>query len=303
MTQFTKTGHLLLAVSIASMIGVADASDHGGSVYPIGAETVLPGMMPGPWGTILVEFNDFYQANSLAGPTGLNQVPGFHLRVGAVALKVIHNWGVHVLGGELISSLGVPALYEHLNAPFGRAQKSGLGNPDLSVADVAYAKGSWHWWYGLEAYAPGAQYNKNDLLNVGQHNFATAVDGAFTYFPHFGRSELSSKLQYIVNFTNPATQYRSGGEFVWEYAAMQRIAKNLAVGVNGDYYQQLTDDRQNGLLVSDARARSVMIGPEFRYHLGRATLILKYQKETLAENKTSGNAFWLQVGLPLGHRE
>lgn len=303
MLQVRKTAYLVSGAFIASIIGVACATEGGVSVYPAGVETIMPGLMPGAGRTLLLEFNNFYQANSVAGPNGLNAVPGFHLRVAAIAPKIVHNWGVHAFGGELVSSLALPILYEHLNAPFGKATKSGLSNPDIGVAAIAYSKGALHWWYGFDVYTPGAQYNKSDLLNVGQHNVATAPEGAFTYLPQNGRTELSSKVQYIVNFTNPDTQYRSGGEFVWEYAAMRRIAKKFSAGVNGDYYRQTTDDQRNGLVLSGTRARSVTIGPEFKYHFGRAALILKYEKEMLAENKTCGNSFWLQIGVPLGHHE
>ena len=45
------------------------------------------------------------------------------------------------------------------------------------------------------------------------------------------------------------------------------------------------------------------IGPQFKYRLGTAELIIKYQKETLVENRTRGNSFWAQVGIPLWHHE
>jgi len=295
--------HWTLALSAVSAMGIADAAENGVSVYPAGVETIMPGKMPGAGDSLFLEFNNFYEANSLAGAKGQSLVPGFHLRVAAVAPKFIHNWGVHALGGDLVSSLALPIVYEHLDAPFGKAEKVGLSNPDIGVGAVAYVKGSWHWWYGLDVYTPGAQYHQGDLLNVGQHYFATAPEAAFTWLPQAGRSELSSKFQYIVNFTDPATDYRSGREFVWEYAAMEKLTRNFAAGVNGDYYQQTNEDRQNGAVLAGTRARSVAIGPELKYHLRHAAVILKYQKEMLVENKTCGNSFWLQIGVPIGHKE
>ena len=294
------TAFLLIGVTA----GGAVAAENGASVYPAGVETVVPGLMPPSGKTLLAEFDNFYQANGLMDGKGHSLVPGFHLRVTAVAGKIVHNWGVKALGGVLVSSLGVPVLYEHLTGPFGSVHKTGLGNPDLSVLDVAYTKGNWHWWYGVDVFTPGAQYNKNDILNVGQHNFATAPEGAFTYLPRHGKSEISSKFQYIVNFTNPSNQYRSGHEFVWEYAAMQNVTRNLAVGANGYFSQQMTDDRQNGLMVGGGnRGRVLAPGPEIKYRLGRAELIVKYQKEVLVENRTRGNSFWCQVGVPLWSHE
>jgi hypothetical protein len=211
---------------------------------------------------------------------------------------------VHALGGELVSSIALPLVYIHLNAPFGAASKSGLANPDIGVVAVAYKRGDWHWWYGVDVYTPAPGYRKEDLVNVGQHNFATAPQGAFTYLPQHGRTEISSKFQYIINTTNQATQYRSGHEFIWEYAAMHNVTKNLAVGAVGYYYQQTTDDLQNDVIVGNGeRGRNVAFGPQLRYHAGRTGIVLKWEHDTLTRNRTSGNAFWLQVGIPLGHIE
>ena len=292
---------ILLAPSGAELLSAADG---GVSVYPAGVETILPGMMPPPGKTLFLEFNNFYQANGVMDGSGHSLVPGFHLRVAAVAVKVVHNWGVNALGGELVSSAALPVVYEHLSGPFGSLQKTGIGNPDIGLLDVAYTRGAWHWWYGIDAYTPGASYNKNDILNVGEHHFATAPEGAFSWLPQRGKTEVSSKFQYIMNFTNPATQYRSGREFVWEYAVMHTFARKLSLGVNGYGYQQTTDDRQPGAPVAGGnRGRVLAAGPEIKYHLGEVALILKYQKEMLVENRTAGSSTWLQVGIPLWTHE
>jgi len=298
-------GTSLAVIILAGMPFTAGyATENGVSVYPVGVETVMPAMLPGPGQSLLLEFNDFYQANALVDGSGHSLVPGFHLRVGAVAFKFVHNWKVRALGGTLVSSAAVPFLYEHLDGPFGKFDKRGVGNPDIGVLYVAYGKGPWHWYYGMDAFTPGAEYNKSDLLNVGQHNFAAAPSAAFTYLPNHGQSELSSRFQYIVNFTNPANEYRSGHEFVWEYTAMRNVVGKLALGLNGRYYQQMTDDLQNGICVGTGnRGRSVAMGPQARYHLGRAALILKFQREMLVENRAAGNAFWFQLGVPVGRHE
>ena len=293
-------GSALFALSFLAS-GVMHASEGGTSVYPAGVETIMPGRVPGDGQTMLLEFNNFYQANELAGPSGQALVPGFHLRVGAVAGKLVHNWGVHVLGGTLVSTGALPLVDIHLNAPFGTGNKVGFGNPDLETL-VAYKKGALNWWYGFEVYTPGFSYRKTDLINIGQHYYATAPSGAFTYMPDHGRLELSSKFQYIVNYHDSATNYTSGNEFVWEYAGMRNVTKSVAVGFNGYFDQQTTDDRQNGLIyLGGDRGRNFEFGPEIRCHFGHYAMILKWEKDFLTENRTVGNSFWLQFGIPLSH--
>ena len=118
-----------------------------------------------------------------------------------------------------------------------------------------------------------------------------------------GRNELSSRLQYIVNYTNPATDYRSGNEFLWEFDGMRNVGKVVAFGFNGYYYQQTTGDTVNGALYLDGyRGRTVQFGPEIRCHFKRYVMGIKYEKDFLTENRPVGNSFWAQFGIPLwGH--
>jgi len=293
---------LIVCCSLLSLAPLALATENGGSVYPAGVETVAPGTMAPPGSTLLLEFNDFYMANGLANSKGESEVPGFHLRVGAWAVKIEHNWGIHVLGGTLVSTAAIPLLYETLTVPGAAGSKTGLSNGDIQFAAVSYAKRAWHWWYSVDFVTPGPDYTKSALLNVGQHNLAYSPSAAFTYLPHHGRLELSSKYTYIINGVDPATNYRSGDESLWEYDGMVKIGKRLSIGGNGYWYQQLTNDLQNGLIVGDGnRGRNLAIGPQLNYHVGPCLLIAKYQKDTLVENRPIGNSFWLEFGIPLGH--
>ncbi|HTS77450.1 MAG TPA: transporter [Bryobacteraceae bacterium] len=296
---------VLACAAFVISAGIAFASDGGGSVYPAGVETVMPGMLPGPGATLFEEFTNFYQANELTGSNGKALLPGFHLRVGAVAPRVLHNWGVHLLGGTLVSAAAFPYVYVHLDAPFGAGSKAGFSNPDLGLAYIAYATGNVHWYYGMDLYTPGFSYTKDALVNIGQHNFADSAVGAFTWRPNRERTEVSSKLQYIFNYTNPATNYRSGNEFVWEFDGMRNVSKTVALGFNGFYDQQTTADTMNGLQYLDGNfGRTMQIGPEIRCHFKHYAMALKYEKDFLTENRPVGNSLWLQFGIPLpSHRE
>jgi hypothetical protein len=250
---------------------------------------------------MFAEFNMTYRANSLLDE-GHSSVPGFKLAVNALAPKVVHNWGIHLLGGNLVSAVATPVVNEHLELPSFKGTKTGFGNPELGVAYIAYNHRDWHWWYGLDVYTPAPVYHRTDVINIGQHNFATVPVGAFTYLPDRGRAELSSRFQYIVNYTDSATHYRSGNEFTWEYTGMLNVTKKLAVRANGYLYKQTTGDLQNGVMVAGGEmGRDFAIGPQLRYHLGHLALIAKYQRDTMVLNRPCGSAFWVELGVPLGH--
>lgn len=290
----------ILAAALALPAAV-HATENAGSVYPIGAETVMPGVTPPGHGTMLVEFSLFYEANELMNSAGDSAAPEFKVRVVANAVKIVHNWDFPVFGGRLNSNIAVPTIYEKLHVSPGDYSKTGIGNVILGLFQVGYQKNSLHWYYEGDVYLPGAPYTKGDVVNTGQHNYAAAPVAAFTYLPHGGEWEVSSKYQYIVNFNDTVTNYRSGNEFTWEYVAMKEVSRNVAIGANGYLYQQTTNDELNGAISGGGnRGRDLTVGPEVRVNLaGHCLVIFKYFRDTLVENKPEGNAFWFEMGVPL----
>jgi hypothetical protein len=290
-------GIVFLSLTAAGAMG----TEGGGSVYPIGAETVMTGLTPAPGQTMFQEFSTTYQANGLLDGQGHSFVPGFKLSVYAFAPKVVHNWGVHLLGGYWVTWAATPVATLWLRTPAGTVRATGFTNPVIAN-DIAYNRGNWHWWYGLDMETPGPVFHKDSALNPGQHNFATAQSSAFTYLPHHGKTEVSSRFQYIVNYIDHATQYRSGNEFLWEYVAMQSVTKKLALGANGYFYQQTTPDRLLGLVYNGGnQGRDLAVGPEIRYELGHVVLIAKYFRDNEVQNRPRGNGFWIEFALPLSH--
>jgi hypothetical protein len=289
---------LLAAILLPAML---HANENGGSVYPIGAETVLPAMIPPAHQTTFIEFTLFYEANRLNNSAGQSAAPEFKVRVFANAVKLVHNWGVPVFGGKLNSNIAVPTIYEQLHVGQSDSSKSGLSNVIIGLFQVGYQKNALHWFYEGDLYTPGAPYVSTDTLNIGQNNFAAAPIGGFTYLPRQARWEVSSKLEYIVNFRDAATHYNSGNEFTCEYVAMRQITPRTVVGVNGYVYKQTTNDTQNGLIVGTGnRGRDFAIGPELRIPVGKhSVLALKYFRDTLVLNRPQGNAFWFEMGVPL----
>jgi hypothetical protein len=294
----------MMALMLSSM--TANATEHGGSVYPVGAETVLQGFMPEAHETNLCTFHLVYSANEMDDGSGKSLPIDFKLRVFGNAAKIERNWGVPFLGGMLESTVAVPVLYEGLRVTIGpgtsaKYNKFGVSNVLLVPLGVTYHKGNWHGFIQGDFYTPGAPYDKTATLNIGQHHLAAGPTGAFTYLSNKAKWEASSKVDYIFNFEDGATSYRSGNELTWEYTGMRAVSKKAAVGVNGYLYQQTTDDQQNSVAVTGGnRGRDLAIGPEFRYFFGEhKALAFKYTRDTLVENKPRGNSFWFQLGIPL----
>lgn len=167
--------HLVSRLRIAPILAAAlmlpaavQATENACSVYPIGAETVMPGVTPAGHGTMLVEFSLFYEANELTNSAGASAAPEFKVRVMANAIKLVHNWDLPVLGGKFNSNIAVPTVYEKLHVAPGDYTQSGLGNVILGLFQIGYQKGSMHWYYEGDIYLPGSPYTKGAALNTGR---------------------------------------------------------------------------------------------------------------------------------------
>lgn len=304
MLKFKRGFFLRFALSstiVIVLLSSASATENGASVFPVGVETVMTGIQPRPGQTMFYEYTCFYEANETDNSRGQKEPINFKLRVFATSIKINHTWGVRIFGGHLNTYVAIPEVYQQLHIPNGKFSKYAIGNVDLVPFAVNYHKGIAHWYYEADVFLPGASYSKNDVLNIGQHNFAGGPVFGITLLPNNGKTEVSVRGTYLVNGYDKDTRYHSGNEFFTEFNADQSISKKVALGINGAFYQQTTSDHQNGLSVNGDgyRGRDLQIGPQVRFPLGHhGGFAFKYYRDTLVQNKPRGNAFWFQIAVP-----
>jgi hypothetical protein len=283
------------------------ATENGVSGYPVGIETLMTGMQPGPHSTVGYVFSTYYFANELDNSEGKKALPEFRIRVSSTAFKVAHNWGWRFAGGTLASQIAAPLVDERIHTPGGIASKFGVANLYIVPVNLSYHTEHFHWCYEL-GYSPLAiSYHKSAALNIGQHNQSLAGGYGVTYLSNRGINELSSRVTYVVNGPNHSTGYHSGNELIWEYNADRQLGpRGLALGINGAYYQQITGDRLNGAsYLGGYKGRDLSIGPQARIPIGRGGggLAIKYFRDTLVQNKTRGSALWLEAMVPIKFRQ
>jgi hypothetical protein len=282
------------------------ATENGVSGYPVGIETLMTGLQPGPHATVGYVYSTYYFANELDNSAGKKALPEFKIRVSSTAFKATHNWGWRFAGGTLASQLAVPLVEEELHTPGGVSSRFGVANLYIVPVNLSYHREHLHWYYEL-GYSPQApSYDKSSAVNIGQHNQSVAAAYGMTYLSKGGINEVSSRMTYVVNGPNRSRGYHSGNEWIWEYNAdRQLVPHGLALGVNGAYYQQVTGDRLNGAsYLGGYIGRDLCIGPQARIRIGRSGggLAIKYFRDTLVQNKTRGNALWFQAMMPIKFR-
>lgn len=97
---------------------------------------------------------------------------------------------------------------------------------------------------------------------------------------------------------NKATDYRTGQEFHTDFAVAYNF-NPVTVGLNGYYYKQMTDDKQNGVSVGDDgyKGETLALGPVVRYQAGKVPISFQYQHEMFAHNRPQGDNFWLKAAF------
>lgn len=310
-----KIRPLILLMAALAASAAARATENGGSVWPVGAESYATAAgVPHAGQTMLYEYTCFYEANELVDGTGHDSgVPLFKLRVGAVAVKLSHNWGLKLLGGELGSWVAVPTVYEQLSIAGTKYTKDDLTNINLVPLTIFNHKGFAHWYYELQVESLGTGYQAGAPLNIGQHNMALTPAAAFTLTPHKGAQNIMSRFDYVINGPDHATHYHSGNEFFWQFDAQQEIPGHKAsIGIIGYFYKQITNDSLHGAEVSPLNAdgtpdvgykgRAFDIGPQLTLPWGKhGALVFKWDHDFLVENKPRGNALWFQFGIPFSY--
>ncbi len=179
---YTRTGVLceILSIGIGGAKGCTVASKvwprDGASVYPVGIETVLPGMTPGPGRTMATEFK---------------------LSVFANAFRAEHRWNAHFWGGTLVSNVAVPLIYQQPYVLPGKFTQFGVGNIGIGGLGVGYHRRNPHWFSEADIWLRGIGYSSANALNIGQHNYAAGPVAGFTYLSDRGKLEMSSRVPYI----------------------------------------------------------------------------------------------------------
>ena len=150
----------------------------------------------------------------------------------------------------------------------------------------------------VDVFAPTGSYSKTELANIGKNHWAAEPVYAISYIdPNGFNGDL--KFGYIINGKNSSTDYTSGNEFHFDYAAGWGLGNGWTVGIGGYVYQQVTDDKKAGVPVANTRGSAVAIGPSVKYDSGKGWFAtLKYEKEMKVKNRAQGDSLWLKAVFP-----
>ena len=289
----------LALAALGLLAGAAQAAEGGGSTYPQGVESFAAGAVPPP-GLYGMVYTQHYNADRMNDGQGRRLgVPGFKVRATAIVPRVVWVTNQQLLGGQLVFHALAPLVDLKASAMGASQSKSGLGDMTVGAALGYHHSPRLHSAVGLDAILPTGRYDKGAMANTGRNY--SSLDPLYTlsYIDPAGFNG-DLRLGYLINRRNSATDYRSGNEFHFDYAAGWAVGGGWTLGVGGYYRQQLGLDRQGGVELQGSKTRALAIGPNLKYDSGKGWFVTaKWQFETKVRNGTQGNALWVKAVLPL----
>ena len=222
-------------------------------------------------GWLLEEFPGGYTAGELKDSRG-KTVPGSsRVTTYSTTSHAAFASNKRLLGGWLAGEALLPLVDLDVQLASGtRSRVRGVGDLTLGFglqwAPKKIGNGVFVHRAVIDVGVPTGKYSDSRPVNLGNHFVVVDPYYAFTY--ERKQVELSVRLHYLWNSTNndPFVGFgiksmQPGQAFHVNYATSYEVFKNVRLGFNGYWLQQLTDHRINNVDVPYSRERTVGLGP------------------------------------------
>jgi hypothetical protein len=260
-------------------------------------------------GWFIEELPEAYVAGELRDGHG-NTVPGRnHLTTYSTTTHVAYISRRRVLGGWLSGEVLQPLVDVDVELANGTSSRV-RGFADLIVgaglqwAPKKIGSGVFVQRFIFDVDAPTSTYSDSRPVNIGNHFVVVNPYYALTY--ERKKLEFSARLHYLWNSTNndpyvgfSIRNMQPGQAFHTNYATSYEVRKNVRLGFNGYWLQQVTDHRINGIVVPNSRERTIGLGPGLQFGGQDTWFRLNSYMETDVLNRPSGIAVTFRISKAL----
>lgn len=279
---------LLLTVST----DMVQAAEGGNTQYAPGSAQFFAGAIPPYEGFYFLSQTSYFESDRLNDSNGDRLPVDFQVKTLVETLRFMYVSDIEVGGAKLWGQLVVPVVHLDLALP-------GVSDTRFGVADITTTVGlAWHpdqhqsFVLGVDFALPTGSYDSDRAANIGLNHWSVQPTLGYHYLDTEGL-ELGAVARIIFNSENPDTDYRSGNEFVLDYAVGWNFGR-FKIGATGYYLTQLTDDSGPMAAVDGHRGRGFAIGPALTYNFTPATqLSASWEHDVIAKNRAQGDTVWL----------
>jgi hypothetical protein len=311
-----KIAAALLAVATTGLPAALHAAEGGAGFYLLGSKGAAAAITPPPG--VYFQNDLYYYSGDLGGnralPTGGRLAVGVEGKVVVDIPTVIWVLPEEIAGGNVGLSASLPIGWKETSAGVTLAGPRG-GTATGSITDTVFTVGdplvgaflgweanNFHWQVGTLINVPIGDYQDGEISNIAFHHWGADVFAAGTWLDPTKGLDLSAVVGMTFNAENPATDYRTGNEFHFEWAAVQHFNEQFDAGLVGYYYDQVTGDSGDGAagpFKGRVAAIGATIGWNFKAGDVPVSARIKYFHEFAASNRAEGNGIFLSIAIPL----
>jgi hypothetical protein len=289
------TGVCIIAAAIAQH---AHAFEGDVAPYPAGANgSAIASMPPIPGLFAMQQFN-YNFSNGLYGNDGQKLPIPFRTSVFSATTRLLAAYPVTLLGANLYSQLVLPFVSLHTDVAGNKSTQNGMSNITVTPVLLRWSVNNLAIATGVDLALPTGSYSPSKTsVAVGYLSVQPVL--SFRYSTPNG-IDLGISNRLLLNEKNNDTGYQSGNGYTAEFIAGWHFGK-FEFGMLGNYVNQFSDDKQNGMPVNGNgnRMRSLALGPTIDYQAGPVNINLNYQHGLYAANTSKSNNIWLNVAIPL----
>jgi hypothetical protein len=218
-----------------------------------------------------------------------------------------------VLGGWLSGEVLQPLVDLDVQLANGTSSRV-RGLADLTVgAGLQWAprkigEGMFAHRFVFDVTVPTGRYSDRRPVNIGNH--FVVVDPYYALSYERKKVEFSARLHYLWNSTNSdpflgfgIRNMQPGQAFHMNYATCYELWKNVRLGFNGYWLQQVTDHQINGISLLNSRERTVGIGPGIQFSGRDLWFRLNSYMETDVRNRPSGIKVMFRISKAIPAKE
>lgn len=263
----------LLGLIFSLPIDPAQAGEGASSNYFPGTYgLIMPAVAPAE-GSNFTSMNLFYRATGSRSVSEGKLNLGIEVRSAVTAGQFIRAWNMPS-GGTFVMGVIAPFAYADYTSTvsLGGGATRQISGSNSALGDMSFIPASYYWnsgQFNFNVYgviiAPTGRYDINNDVNIGRNYWGLDTVFAMTWFNEASGTEISVIPGIMFNSENKATQYRTGTEFHVEFMVNQFVSEDLAIGLRGYAYKQLSGDSGVGAILGDFKGSSWGIGPTINY--------------------------------------
>ncbi len=313
------------AMIVAALIPSSSLAVEGGiEAYLLGSRDSMAGILP-PAGTYLNNDFVFFSGSAPSISAGGAAIVDPDVDVFTYKLNLTHVFDTQIGGARVGLNMNIPYVAADMtySGELGSGLTGNLEDTERALGDITltpifnWTRGKLHTNLALQFFLPTGRYEAAvvnvpgksvNALNAGKNRFAFDPTVAMTWFDPASGWEVSGALGITVSARNTATDYQTAPEAHFEATVMRHFPCQVALGLTGYHYQQVSDDSGSGadafkalVGANSLQARVSGIGPILTWStkIGNApvTLKAKYITEFDAKRRFESDKFWVTVGL------